>query len=68
VSPATITELLKFQPLCRGLFVFGRCVVAALTLCTFEGDDISHDFPGLLYYVGNGAGTNRSAALTDRKP
>jgi hypothetical protein len=39
---ARIAELLRFQPFGVFLFVFGRCVVAVLTIPALQRDNFPH--------------------------
>jgi hypothetical protein len=41
VFAATATELAELKPIRRGLFILGRCVVAALALVTLKNNIIA---------------------------
>ena len=71
MSPAPSAKLLKLQALRRRFFVFGRRVIPAFALRTFESNDFSHRILGpstLFQNLSNGAGAYRLAPLPNRKP
>ena len=73
---ATTAKLLKLQPIRRGFLVFGRRVVAALTLVALEHNVIARHNNSpyfqlpirLFHYFRNRAGTHGAATFTNREP